>query len=724
MIRRLCGLYIMVYTLAALDCIHADIIEQMQFQNQQITDILLSVAMAADVSIIPDESVYGTASHLFTAADFETALAGFLQTHHLYMEKRDGIYYVSRLQSFFSAEEGLLSLRAYQTDAHLLLQTLSESLEQTLLHDIPPGQHLTIHADRLSPEEILQIINLQLPDYRLVEHDNCYEFIHISTSAAGQQDPVSAAIVREDDRYSVQADQIPAHRALQELFELAGYEYVFLTRRDETLRNISFQDRSFNDLLSLILYQAGLDAVFQNETVFVVEIQQSDILKQFREHRVIFLQHIAVQSLPNLLPQGLSSSILVKHDSERNAVILSGTPIEIDPIEEYIRNIDVPAERHTQRRIDLQHLASSAVQELVPGQLRHLKIVPVPETNSLLVQGSHTGIEQLELVLAQVDTPIPTEPIRLRYIQAESLMESLPHGLHSGDFTLSGDSSLVMYHGSASGTVQLRKHLDLVDQPSPQIRYQLLVVQYQRGRGLQIDFEHEAVTAEAEEGSSIPQLISVLGNLLSVNFDVVTHFGMQFASRLSLGMKQNTAHIVADTTLNGITGEQVCFQNTDTYRYRDSEVDPDTGDTRPAGVTREITAGLILQVRGWTSGDDMITMEVDATVSKRGADTRQGDPPPTSERIVQTQVRTRAGTPVIIGGLIQRDETIQTSGIPLLHRIPLVGRLFGSTRESVEESEMVIYIVPFVESGLPPDQDNAQLIQDILSWGFQPEAGK
>jgi type II secretory pathway component GspD/PulD (secretin) len=129
------------------------------------------------------------------------------------------------------------------------------------------------------------------------------------------------------------------------------------------------------------------------------------------------------------------------------------------------------------------------------------------------------------------------------------------------------------------------------------------------------------------------------------------------------------------------------------------EIDPDTGELKSTGVTREITSGLFIKVNGWVSGDGMITMDVESTVSKRGADvsTSGVNPPPTSEKVINTHVRTPSGKPVIIGGLLQQDKDIVVQKVPILGDIPLLGLLFRSEKETYENTELVIYILPHIE---------------------------
>jgi general secretion pathway protein D len=59
-------------------------------------------------------------------------------------------------------------------------------------------------------------------------------------------------------------------------------------------------------------------------------------------------------------------------------------------------------------------------------------------------------------------------------------------------------------------------------------------------------------------------------------------------------------------------------------------------------------------------------------------------------------VTVQDGDTVAIGGIIQETNTEGSSGIPLLHNLPVVGPLFGVKTSSKERSELVIFLTPRV----------------------------
>ena len=59
-------------------------------------------------------------------------------------------------------------------------------------------------------------------------------------------------------------------------------------------------------------------------------------------------------------------------------------------------------------------------------------------------------------------------------------------------------------------------------------------------------------------------------------------------------------------------------------------------------------------------------------------------------------IRAKSGQVVVIGGLMQNQKSITSSGIPYLRDIPIIGALFGQNRETIIQSELVILIQPRV----------------------------
>ncbi len=111
--------------------------------------------------------------------------------------------------------------------------------------------------------------------------------------------------------------------------------------------------------------------------------------------------------------------------------------------------------------------------------------------------------------------------------------------------------------------------------------------------------------------------------------------------------------------------------------------------SRSTGVTLNITARV--------NSSGVVTMMVDQDVSEpQGNSTSTIDSPSFSQRSFTTQVTVQDGDTVAIGGFIGETRTNDSTGVPLLHRIPILGAAFGSKSTSKSRTELIIFLTPRV----------------------------
>ena len=70
--------------------------------------------------------------------------------------------------------------------------------------------------------------------------------------------------------------------------------------------------------------------------------------------------------------------------------------------------------------------------------------------------------------------------------------------------------------------------------------------------------------------------------------------------------------------------------------------------------------------------------------------------PNIATRYIRTNVSAANGATIVLGGLIQDSKTRNTSGIPILDRIPYIGALFRNTTNNKMRTELIILMRPEV----------------------------
>ncbi len=130
------------------------------------------------------------------------------------------------------------------------------------------------------------------------------------------------------------------------------------------------------------------------------------------------------------------------------------------------------------------------------------------------------------------------------------------------------------------------------------------------------------------------------------------------------------------------------------------------GDRVPIVLTGEdgghevnfLEAGIDLKVTPKISDDQYITILVKPEVSTFiwKSDT---DYPQIRTREAETNVRVKDGQPIIIGGLIQEEETELITKIPFLAELPVLGKLFQWKELKKNQTEMTIFMIPRIVKG-------------------------
>jgi general secretion pathway protein D len=126
-----------------------------------------------------------------------------------------------------------------------------------------------------------------------------------------------------------------------------------------------------------------------------------------------------------------------------------------------------------------------------------------------------------------------------------------------------------------------------------------------------------------------------------------------------------------------------------------------------------LNTGVILNVQPRINPGGLVYMNISQEVSQpdKSVAAVNGNPA-ISQRKLATQVAVQSGQTVLLGGLIQQAEGNTDTGIPGLNRVPILGRLFGSTNRSRNRTELIVLITPRVIRG---GEDARQITDDYQS---------
>jgi len=103
-------------------------------------------------------------------------------------------------------------------------------------------------------------------------------------------------------------------------------------------------------------------------------------------------------------------------------------------------------------------------------------------------------------------------------------------------------------------------------------------------------------------------------------------------------------------------------------------------------------ASLKLEVTPQVTPDGNIVLDVDVAKDSRGENTTAG--PAINTQHVKTKVMVENGGTVVLGGIYQQSETNDTTQVPVLGNIPVVGNLFKTNSRATTKTELLVFITP------------------------------
>lgn len=124
-----------------------------------------------------------------------------------------------------------------------------------------------------------------------------------------------------------------------------------------------------------------------------------------------------------------------------------------------------------------------------------------------------------------------------------------------------------------------------------------------------------------------------------------------------------------------------------------------TGGNNQGGISTNVEyrdVQLELEIQPLINSDDKVTLEISLVKDSVGQNRIIGDlrVPDINTESLSTSVTVNDGSAVILGGIMTTTNNDSRSGVPILSRIPGIGRIFGSNDSDNNESELIVMIQP------------------------------
>ena len=514
-------------------------------------------------------------------------------------------------------------------------------------------------------------------------------------------------------------------------------------------------------LLDAVLEAHGLMAVHGDGIVQIIpssskkDAKVTHLLKQTNDGfgvEVIPLTNIPTGKMLKLLAPVVEKDDVIDLPGMNNLLLISGIKKQRITIKKLIELLDVDAMASqyvaivSLRNTRPEVMISELEQILSPRGNGLVRFTPIKRLNALMaITPNQKLIETVNLWIARLDKTKDADERRLfvyfvKHGDATALTETLKGVFASSVRNRRGtlQDNDVKNKDTKSALSQTTLHPNF---NSDHASNSILI--WATGR------EYELISEVLNKVDISPLQVLIEGTVLEVTLQDNLRYGLKYliesgnfrslftqsnaaiASSILPGFGvtfggQNTTKLVIDalseiTDVRVVSSPQLLVMDGGTARLHVGDQVPiitrtssstATDDNR---ITNEIEyrdTGVTLDITPKVKSSGTVTLNISQTVSDVvRTSSSEINSPTIQQRQVTSTASLQSGTTALLAGLIREVATDIKSGIPLLHKLPVLGHFFGTTGEQKQRTELVVLISPKV---IKSRDESEKITEDIL----------
>jgi type IV pilus assembly protein PilQ len=477
-------------------------------------------------------------------------------------------------------------------------------------------------------------------------------------------------VVVENGLLSLDCDDVEIERLLREISKKSGLTII----ADDKVR-----DMRVSGYLKEVPVKKGLEAFLTSKGFEVTEkddiIEVSRIEERDRERG----------------RRRTSSDIKVKRDT------LISLDVKDMELQKFIDNIS----QQTGMNIVTYGELTGTVSATIKDQ-------PLDKALDLVLSGTSYGYKKIQgvYVIGKIEGKTPGEGIissiiliPLKYLKADDAFKLLPSTISSSNIKVVEEHNAFLCSATPAQLRQVEEFLEEVDIPTKRVRMRAIILSVSRKRLSELGIkagenitDSTGLAAGAIKMTFTKRDIDDILEYISSSLNIGTSLEIpeEFKIMINALEQKGIAKVHAEPSIVTISGQKasinVGWQGF--YRTRIGTAE------NPIIDVHSVDAGVKLVITPWVGKENDVTADVEIEVSAVTGISPDGLPE-LSKRSIKTTLKLQEGETAVIGGLIQKTETINKNKIPFLGDIPIIGDfLFSSQSVNVDESELIVYLTP------------------------------
>ncbi|MEA2687723.1 MAG: ral secretion pathway protein, partial [Candidatus Eremiobacteraeota bacterium] len=400
-------------------------------------------------------------------------------------------------------------------------------------------------------------------------------------------------------------------------------------------------------------------------------------------------------------------------------VVLSGPPEAVSRGKTLIAQLDLPSfgERYTQV-YRIRTLDATSVGDLLRRSFRDLDLTVDVKLNAIAVTAANALQQRIGDAIAQLD-PAPgaqpyagsvgssgggsSEVVTLKSYVPGPPSQGAPDAVTAitqalqvvapdvrvAQLPTAGQIALI---GPPQSVRTAREFIDKVDIVPPLVVLdtEVLEIDESVAKDLGLQLGTVAVSTTFSEMGPQPNVDGTPAQL--GRFQAFTRTPVSFTAQLNLLVQNGKGRVLADPRITTLSGRTASIRAGDTI----SILTTTAGNAGTIATTQvqSFQTGVTLDITPSVTPDGGIMVALHPVVNSLIG--TNGGVPEISTRDTQTTVHLRNDETLVIGGLIQENETRSTTKLPLLGDIPLLGRVFRNENVQGQRNELIIVVTPHI----------------------------
>lgn len=715
-VRRVWALGILTGVLSLVP-VSGEVLE-FSVSRQPVGQVLLAFAERSGLSIVADRTVRGQVSLVLHDLAPERALREIATAAGLFLRSENGVHYLSKVR--VTEAEGRWSVESRGGSLGAIVRAVSRVAMVEVSFGELTDAALYCSVTAPSPEELVlraaEAAGIDAADRSgtlVLGRDAA----SMPTPPAAPRDPLSVHV--SPAGIELAGAPAPIGTVVRELARAVDRSVVYCAPLPHDPIDVALHASRLDRALALLAARADVALYDTGDALVVAQHHDGARLTPLTEFR-----HLVVPTAdrPAVRSVATTSVGVTVEEETATGLLVSGFPGPLRRLQAVVDDLSRP------RRAFITYRPGAAE----PRDLLSLTSLRFPESDLAVPDGGDvlcgwvpTGQRQAVLQWLQTqDRGTIRRVYHCSHLPVADAIEAITTLSRRARPVAGSDGRSLSVLAPPDDHDDIRALLQDIDRPRRQVRFDLCIIQYHAGDavryGVDLSAEHSGgVTAPLADGTPLTGAAAFAG-VLDLRFDLVSQLGYRAALAISDELSNNSARLVLDSRVRALDGETARIENSTTFRYRDVLGDPEEAGWQ--SVVREIDTGLVVELTGRTHRDRSVTVDVAVETSRQGADMRgEGDPPPTSQRVVESTVRVRPGEPFVVGGLLHAETSASERRFPVLGRLPLLRRITNLWQHQREQSELVLYLTVVPDPGITPEERARRQLRAVRS--LELEAG-